>query len=92
MSSLTALVVMPPTLTNFQIQSKLDELREFVQENLAEIRVRRDTTLLKSLRQNHSSDERKWYKFLLRHGEAFTARLSVRTSVRAAPPLRRNGQ
>ena len=63
---------MAPKATKTQIDAKLDELRQFVRENRETLAARRATTLVKSLRQNQSADERKWYTFLSKKADAFT--------------------
>ncbi len=58
---------MAPKLISTQIDAKLAELRKFVEENLATLSQRRGTTLAKSLQQNQSADERKWYMLLTKN-------------------------
>jgi hypothetical protein len=55
---------MAPKLTKCCIDAKLDELRQFVRENQEILSARRGTTLVKSLRQLHSVDEKRWHWFL----------------------------
>ena len=55
---------MPPKLMAAQIDGKLNELRQFVQENREILAARRGATLVQSLRKNKSADEHKWYMFL----------------------------
>ena len=62
---------MAPKATKAQIDAKLDELRQFVRENQEMLAARRGTTLVKSLRQNQSADELKWYMFLNKKAAAF---------------------
>jgi len=67
---------MAPKSTPTQIDAKLVELRKFVEENQATLSQRCGTTLAKSLRQNQSADERKWYMFLTKQKTDFTAEQS----------------
>ena len=63
---------MPPKATNAEIDAKLDELRQFVQDQRETLSARRATTLVKSFRQTQCADERKWYMFLCKTATAFT--------------------
>ena len=62
---------MAPKATKAQIGAKLNELRQFLRENQEMLTARRGTALVKSLRQNQSADELKWYKFLNKRATAF---------------------
>ena len=63
---------MPAALTKSQIDGKLEDLRKYVRENQETLAARRGTTLVKSLRQKQSAEEKKWYMFLIKNGNGFT--------------------
>ena len=69
---------MPPKLTSAQIDAKLEELHGFVCEHVSLLASRSGSSLLNSLRQNASKDERKWYLFLKKNVGAFTEAHNIR--------------
>jgi len=64
-------IQMPPKLTSDAIDMMLEELRTFVRHHASAIASRAGTTLLNSLRQNVSAEEKKWYQFLVKKRAAF---------------------
>ena len=66
------LIIMPQKLTEADVDGKLQHLRSYVMEYQKELSARRDTTLAKTLKQNRSLDEKKWYQFLHKRSDDFT--------------------
>ena len=76
---------MPPKSSMSQLDAKVEGYKEMLAS-------RRDTTLLKSLRQNQSADERKWYMFLRKKSGDFSAEQvehlkQTFSMLKSAPPL-----
>ena len=54
------------------VDNKLHDLRDCVQSNVTSLVSSLDSSLLSTLRQNRSSDEKKWYMFLHKYTNQLT--------------------
>ncbi len=63
---------MPPKLSAAQTDAKLEELHAWVGEHAALLVSRKGSSLISSLRQNDSTEEKKWYMFLYKYGDVLS--------------------